>query len=632
MGAILTFVAATLCGLLFSHLALAKTTADWPTFQRNSAHTGAINTRLIQNPTVLWRTHIGTQGWLNNPIIVGDRVFVGSSGQDWNESDCCDGVYALSLTTGEVLWFHKAAGDVNGITWADGRLFVNGDDGTVKALDANTGQLIWKKVFSVTVIENGQEQDVLEKLTNTPLVAGPWVFSGSDHGKWYALNRQTGKLEWTMPFQGAAMGGAAADEFQVYLTTTGGAVVAVDQQGHQQWRTQITSPYPEWSDRTDTFDVGIFAPPTLVSDKVIIPYIRAAQYQTPAMVALDRKTGKILWRASNPLKQVGGWGNIRSSPVVYQNMLIYAEPYSKQVVAIDSQTGQVRWSTAVGAYMFQQWASPALNGSTVIIPRHDGGVYALQANDGKLLWQMFLGDKEKIGEELPKNVMTGGGNTDLRTLHSDSIFASPAIARNGQIVVSGGDGFIYALGDTGWLNAALQKTVATKIHLDAYFRQANLYAIETHTQEMAEVPRQIQPYIDRGYAYLNLEMYTEALADFDRGIAVKSERQRSLKAVAYTAKARVYLLQKNYPEAQLALEQAVEYTTFDYEVLKLHQAHFLLLTGSAAKADQIYQSLLELKWCGDKGTYRDVIKADFALFRSKGVRNSAMDNIEKRLP
>jgi len=70
-------------------------------------------------------------------IAVGDAVYFGSSAEDT--------VYALDAATGAVQWARVLDGAIRiAPAYDNGRLYVGADDGCAYALDADTGQTVWK--------------------------------------------------------------------------------------------------------------------------------------------------------------------------------------------------------------------------------------------------------------------------------------------------------------------------------------------------------------------------------------------------------------------------------------------------------------------------------------------------------
>lgn len=414
--------------------------ADWPTFQASPARTGSVQARTITNPTVLWATEVGTQTWLNNPVILGNRVFVGSSGSRWNRPDDSDGVYCLDLASGHILWFTPAKDDVNGVAYGEGLIVATGDEGAVWALEADSGKIRWRQRPSIG------------KMYTNPLVVGGLAVVGNARGVLYAFDLRTGTPKWQKRLTGAIRGGASSDGATIYAGSTRGDLVALGLDGAQRWRISLLRPS---FDGQSEEPAEIYAAPTVVGDLLVIGFARDTYYDKPALVGVDRETGAVRWRASNPSKLEGGWGNIRSSPAIHKDLLIYGEPYSNRVVAVGVRDGRVKWSSAVGFPMFPHWPSPAVVGDMALVPRHDGGLYALEAATGHPLWSLYLGDSAQAGTDFPTDIMPPDWqDCAWQPNVGRPIFASPAIAGNGLIVVGTDQGFLFCVGDTSWRDIA----------------------------------------------------------------------------------------------------------------------------------------------------------------------------------
>jgi len=119
--------------------------------------------------------------------VVGGLVYIGS----------LDGtLYALDANTGSIVWETQAKGPIESSpAVSDGAIYFNSEEPLGAALykvDANTGAVIWKQVFpyNYSPIEGGTE------MLGSPSVAAGMVFTSSDIRAYYAVNATTGNIVW----------------------------------------------------------------------------------------------------------------------------------------------------------------------------------------------------------------------------------------------------------------------------------------------------------------------------------------------------------------------------------------------------------------------------------------------------
>lgn len=424
--------------VLSTHLSLPVLAADWPMFQYDARRQGAVPDRPeITRPGIRWRVPVGISSWLNNPVIADNTVFIGSAGQFWNEPDSLDfsakrptdGVMAFDLASGRLKWHAPAQQDVNQVAWDAGLVLATGDEGVVWALDARNGKERWRTRL------NGSAYQLL--------VQGDQVIVGDSTGQLYWLDRSSGKIRRQQQLRGAIRAGAASDGQLVIVPTTAGQIYAFDLQGKQRWQADLNAVYAELNSDDYRPTLEIYNVPTLYQDLVILGFARDTTYAEPALVALERSSGKLRWKGQS-MGQRADWGNLRSSPALYQDLLVYAEPYANDIVAIQAETGQATGSKAAGLVMFPQWSSPAVAGKTVYVPRFDGGLYALNASNGQLRWQFYLGQAELAGPRFPEALRYAGEGGEWKPPVGDAIYSSPALAANGDILLAAG-GYLYCL-------------------------------------------------------------------------------------------------------------------------------------------------------------------------------------------
>jgi outer membrane protein assembly factor BamB len=395
------------------------------------ARTGLSGAPSIKSPVVQWRARVGIQGWLSSPVIAGGLVLIPSAGEKHNEPDPKDGLHALELRTGRPVWHSRFNNDANGAAVASDRAIATSDDGHLYAIALQSGKILWT-----------QRGD--GKVYTAPLVLGDRVIAGDAGGNLRAFSLADGAALWSVKLSGEIRGGASADEALIYAVSTGGEAVAVTREGKETWRRTVTR--PAFGSGAPTA-IQAYAAPVVTGTALIIPFARDTNYESPALIALDKKTGAPKWKGK-ALKSES-WGNIRSTPALTeQGLLVYSEPYSGDVVGIDSRDGSIRFRRTVGPCFFPQWASPAATSELVYVPRFDGALYAIQADTGRLAWQLYLGDERRIGPNLPSSHRAqSSASCEWEVPSGSPIFSPPAIADDGMIILGTGEGFVFGIAE-----------------------------------------------------------------------------------------------------------------------------------------------------------------------------------------
>jgi outer membrane protein assembly factor BamB len=132
------------------------------------------------------------------------------------------------------------------------------------------------------------------------------------------------------------------------------------------------------------------------------------------IVALDAQSGKVRWERV--------LGATESSPAVAHG-LVYVGDWRGNVYALDADDGRTRWSFETGD---EVKAGVAVSGRRLYIGSYDGHMYALDALTGRLLWRS------------PAQPRLGGHG---------GFYATPAVAY-GRVYVANTDGKIYSYGAT----------------------------------------------------------------------------------------------------------------------------------------------------------------------------------------
>jgi outer membrane protein assembly factor BamB len=237
-------------------------------------------------------------------------------------------VRALDADTGKVIWdlrrdrhYKGPPSDVTDPVFVKGTVYVAFMDGTVLALRAKDAKIEWKRKLPTT-------------LQSSPLVIGKTLYLGSDKGILFALDRGSGKTRWTYNEQHVIKASPSFDH---------GTIFAADYHG--------------------------------------------------GMFALRPSDGKLLWSTFTPDTPAGGSGGFYSSPAL-ANGRVYAARDDGTVFALDEKTGKYDWSRATNNFVYGSPAVadvPGTGGSTVYIGSYDHHLWAIDALSGKVRWKFDVG-------------------------------------------------------------------------------------------------------------------------------------------------------------------------------------------------------------------------------------------------
>lgn len=408
-GAVATNVSAEACAL----------EPEWPVFQGDSRRTAASDAPAIDLPRLKWAVRVGVQSWNNNPIVVGDIVVVGSSGDVWNKADDADGVYAIDRESGELRWFVPFEGDVNGVALAGCRIIAGSDDGSFRGIDPVTGRQAWRRDYG-------------GKVYAQPLPVPGGVFLAGETGRGVFVEPGSGEVIWTIELPDEVRQGAAFDGESIWVGTTSGELWKVSPSGQKEWSGRAPGGSPIWGAPTVT-DVG-----------VVFGFVRDTTYGTPAVAGFSFMGAPLWEELDRGTRSV--WANVRSSPAVRNGVAFHGEAYSNELIRWQPGSGGVISSVEAGSCQFPHWASPITNSEQIILPRHDGGLYAIDSETEDLVWSLKLGAYTGTQKSVQIDPSQKVNNRcRWQPLDGKGLYATPAIGRNGALYVGSGGGWLFAI-------------------------------------------------------------------------------------------------------------------------------------------------------------------------------------------
>jgi glucose dehydrogenase len=363
---------------------------------------GPINSGNVSNLQVAWQlpiTGVSAFGsYASAPII--------SKGVMYSQ-DLASNVQAIEVETGKVLWtasFEQPDHGPNGVVVENGLVY--GVTPTEAfALDQNTGNEVW----STKLTRNAHEGiDMAPGLhgglvyVSTVPVNVEEFYGGGAGGILWALDAKTGKKVWsfkTVPDDRWATRPPAKK------VNSGGGLwypPAFDEEGSMYVAVGNPGPLPG----TEQFPWGSSRPgPNLYTDSI---------------VKLDAKTGKMKWYFQLTPHDINDW-DLNDPPILVKaggKDMVVGAGKSGIVIALDRKTGKLLWKRPVGIHNgHDDIGKEAMEGKTpklpvTILPGSLGGVIAPMATDGKTVFVPVVNSSLTLSGQEEKSE-GGPGNGEL---------------------------------------------------------------------------------------------------------------------------------------------------------------------------------------------------------------------------
>jgi outer membrane protein assembly factor BamB len=288
-------------------------------------------------------------------------------------------LYAIDQETGKEKWKYKSRLPIaSSPAVAGGTLFFVSSAGALGAVDVATGKIKWvyateyERKFEAKNLHGYPSAaqtipDAWDIWTSSPAVANGKVYFGSGDGNVYALDAQSGVLQWKFPTRDVVHASPAVYNNTVYVGSWDSYLYAIDAEtGQEKWSLKTGE------DATIHNQVGFQSSPAVVDGVVYVGCRDAHVY------AVDAATGRKKWDYPTSKSWVNG------TPAVRDGMVYVGTSDSARFMALDAKTGRLRFNFDAKAYMF---SSAALAGDLAYVGDHNGKLYAIDAKSGKLVWE-----------------------------------------------------------------------------------------------------------------------------------------------------------------------------------------------------------------------------------------------------
>ncbi|MFT9495020.1 PQQ-binding-like beta-propeller repeat protein [Anaerosolibacter sp.] len=169
----------------------------------------------LENGKKKWSSELDLDGRPNkSPLIVGDTLYVGTS---------TGALYAIKdqETSGQIVWKLRVQGGITGgIMYADNRIYFSTDQGKIYSISLN-GSVLWNQQLSAEGL-------------STPTVANGLIYTTTADGYIYALDGETGNLEWEKRVYEGELSldgdyhSVTAEGDRIFASTPDGRIVLLD--------------------------------------------------------------------------------------------------------------------------------------------------------------------------------------------------------------------------------------------------------------------------------------------------------------------------------------------------------------------------------------------------------------------
>jgi polyvinyl alcohol dehydrogenase (cytochrome) len=380
------------------------------------------------------------------PTVADGRIFIGSDNAYVYSLDAESGCVYWSYHAKSGVRTSPVLGKVAGPPAGKFAAYFGDMRGNVYAVDARTGKLIWtRKVTTHEYARISNGPALYDHRLYVPISATEEVFSADPRyscctfrGSVVALDANTGRVLWKAYTIPEAPRPVKKNSLGTQLYAPAGAAVwntpTIDPERHVLYvgtGDAYTEPAPKTSDAVVAFD--------LKTGKMLW------SYQTEANDAW--MVGCVPETTENCPKDLGTDHDIGSSPILLKlksgKRILLATPKSGDVFALDpDKRGALLWKTPLINTIAPNNGEIAFGGAAVAeafyVPLEDGRFVALNPSDGKILWDVRLQPLSDLGAKTPN-----GENRTKAGLRFGQSAAATLIP--GAVFTEGWDGFIRAL-------------------------------------------------------------------------------------------------------------------------------------------------------------------------------------------
>lgn len=286
---------------------------------------------------------------------------------------------------------------------------------------------------------------------STAVASQSTVFFGASDGKFYALDKSTGKIKWIFSSGSSVESSPALNNGKVFFSNNNQTLFALDANtGKQVWKYDFgENKNYEWG-----FDY-YYSSPTIFDHSIVIGAKDGYVYK------FNETNGQLVWKFQTQ-------NIVRSTPAI-DNKMAYFGDVDGILYAVDFISGKEKWKFfTVGNglknedFGFDRRAiisSPTIKNDKIFVGCRDGFFYAINKSTGKEIWRVDHEVSWVISSLAVKDTIVVTGTSDGRFVQAVSsnsgrqiwkiktssiVWSSPVICNN-KVYIGSGEGVLYCI-------------------------------------------------------------------------------------------------------------------------------------------------------------------------------------------
>lgn len=271
-------------------------------------------------------------------------------------------IKAVNIESGKMVWRYKTQGKIFSTPAIENeKIVVSSTDGNIYCLDAETGDFQWRYTTNKAILAS-------------PSIRNNVVYIGSSEDVFRAISLKNGRLIWeNKEMRGHVETKPLLDETNVYFGDWGGCFYALNQQtGDMEWK---------WANGSSDFLSPAVCIPVSANGKVFISEPKGF------VTAFNSRNGQVIWHS----KQANGSESIGISG---DKSVLFVKSAKDSLIAISTVTNEFNrlWSVNCGYKADINPAAVTEKDNTVYVSAANGTIYAVDAIAHKIIRKHKLSD------------------------------------------------------------------------------------------------------------------------------------------------------------------------------------------------------------------------------------------------